>query len=73
MRKPTLHPVFGKLGTTEPVGVVASVRLVAASKRLDSIDRAQADKSVRNWIALKFAICVWAVGIAFVLFGWWPT
>ena len=72
MRKPSPHPVFGKLGTTEPVGV-APVRLLAAPKRMKLADRMQVDKSARNWIAFQFAICAWAVVIVFVIFGWWPA
>jgi hypothetical protein len=73
MRKPIQHPVFGKLGATQPVGVVAAVRSLSAPRRLMLTNRILADKSARNWIVFKFAICVWAVAIVFVIFGWWPA
>lgn len=73
MRKPIQHPVFGKLGTTKLVGAVAAVRSLSASKRLMLTNQMPVDKSARNWIVFKFAICVWAVAIVFVMFGWWPA
>jgi len=72
MRKPSQHPVFGKLGATQPVGVVAAVRSRTASKHFKPADRMLVDKSARNWI-VKFAICAWVVVIVFVIFGWWPV
>ncbi|MEP6566492.1 MAG: hypothetical protein ABJB10_15265 [Mesorhizobium sp.] len=70
MRKPSLQPVFGKLGLLQPNGAAVLARPSNVWKDLKTSARSQQSKSSLIWLAVKIAIGVWVAAIVAVLFGW---
>ncbi len=72
MRKPTLEPVFGKQGTLDRGGAIASALPLPLTKSLRTTGRMQFDRTALTWLAVKVGVLAWLAAIVFVIFGWWP-